>query len=36
MANAIAAALDDLNVQPLELPLSPDRIWRLVQRARLR
>jgi aerobic carbon-monoxide dehydrogenase large subunit len=36
MANAIAAALGDLNVQPLELPLSPDRIWRLVQRARLR
>lgn len=36
MANAVAAALGDLNVQPLELPLSPDRIWRMVQTARLR
>ena len=36
MANAVAAALGDLNVQPLELPLSPDRIWRMVQTARVR
>ncbi len=31
LANAVAAALRDFNVQPMELPLSPDRIWRLVQ-----
>ncbi len=34
MANAVAAALKDMNVQPLDLPLSPDRIWRMIQRAR--
>ena len=34
VANAVAAALRDLGVQPLELPLSPDRIWRLIQDAR--
>ena len=34
IANAVAAALADLNVQPLELPLTPDRIWRLIERAR--
>jgi aerobic carbon-monoxide dehydrogenase large subunit len=33
IANAVAAALKDFNVQPLDLPLSPDRIWRLVQTA---
>jgi carbon-monoxide dehydrogenase large subunit len=36
IANAVAAALKDFNVQPLELPLSPDRIWRLVQAAKAR
>jgi carbon-monoxide dehydrogenase large subunit len=30
IANAVAAALADLDVQPLELPLSPDRVWRLI------
>jgi aerobic carbon-monoxide dehydrogenase large subunit len=34
IANAVAAALKDFNVQPLDLPLSPDRIWRLVQAAK--
>jgi carbon-monoxide dehydrogenase large subunit len=33
LANAVAAALKTHGVQPLELPLSPDRIWRLVQAA---
>lgn len=33
MANAIADALSHLNVQPMELPLSPPRIWRLVEEA---
>ncbi len=33
MANAIADALSYLNVQPMELPLSPARIWQLVEDA---
>ena len=33
LANAVAAALHDFGVQPMELPLSPDRIWRMVQNA---
>ncbi len=33
LANAVAAALRDFGVQPMELPLTPDRIWRLVQNA---
>ena len=32
MANAVADALSHLNVQPMELPLSPPRIWQLVER----
>ena len=36
IANAIAAALSDFNIQPMELPLSPDRIWRLIEKARAR
>jgi carbon-monoxide dehydrogenase large subunit len=31
LANAVAAALRDFGVQPMELPLSPDRVWRLIQ-----
>jgi carbon-monoxide dehydrogenase large subunit len=31
MANAVANALSSLNVEPRELPLSPTRIWELVQ-----
>src|ERR1700722_11532051 len=33
MANAIAAALSHLNVQPMELPLPPPKIWQMVQNA---
>jgi carbon-monoxide dehydrogenase large subunit len=35
LANAVAAALHDFGVQPMELPLSPDRIWRLIQNVRV-
>jgi CO/xanthine dehydrogenase Mo-binding subunit len=31
MANAIANALSDFGVEPHELPLTPARIWALVQ-----
>jgi aerobic carbon-monoxide dehydrogenase large subunit len=34
MANAVAAALDTLGVQPRELPLSPPRLWKLIQKSR--
>jgi carbon-monoxide dehydrogenase large subunit len=34
IANAIAAALSSLNVQPRDLPLSPPRLWRLIEDAR--
>ena len=34
MANAVANALSSLQVQPRELPLTPTRIWELVQAAR--
>jgi aerobic carbon-monoxide dehydrogenase large subunit len=34
MANAVANALSALGVQPRELPLTPTRIWELVQAAR--
>lgn len=33
MANAVADALSHLNVQPMELPLSPARIWQLAEDA---
>jgi carbon-monoxide dehydrogenase large subunit len=33
MANAIADALSHLNVQPMELPLSPPHIWQMVEEA---
>lgn len=33
IANSVAAALADFNVNPLDLPLSPDRIWRLIHNA---
>jgi carbon-monoxide dehydrogenase large subunit len=32
LANAIAAALASFGVKPNELPLSPPRIWRLLNR----
>jgi carbon-monoxide dehydrogenase large subunit len=34
MANAVADALSHLNVQPMELPLSPPRIWQLIEEAK--
>jgi carbon-monoxide dehydrogenase large subunit len=33
VANAVAAALNSLGVQPRELPLSPPRVWQLIQTA---
>jgi carbon-monoxide dehydrogenase large subunit len=33
VANAVAAALGSLGVQPHELPLSPPRVWQLIQAA---
>jgi aerobic carbon-monoxide dehydrogenase large subunit len=34
IANAVAAALVDFDVEPLELPLSPPKVWRLIEAAR--
>lgn len=34
MANAVAAALSSFGVEPRELPLSPPRIWALLEQAR--
>ena len=34
IANAVASALAPLNVQPRELPLSPSRVWQLIETAR--
>ncbi len=34
VANAIAAALRPLNVEPRDLPLSPPRLWQLIEQAR--
>jgi carbon-monoxide dehydrogenase large subunit len=31
MANAVASALATFGAQPRELPLTPTRIWELVQ-----
>jgi aerobic carbon-monoxide dehydrogenase large subunit len=36
IANAVAAALGSLGVEPRELPLSPPRLWELIQAARTR
>ncbi len=33
IANAVAAALTSLNLEPLALPLSPPRIWALIRGA---
>jgi len=35
IANAVAAALKPLGVQPRELPLSPPRLWTMIEHARL-
>jgi aerobic carbon-monoxide dehydrogenase large subunit len=34
IGNAVASALASLGVQPRELPLSPSRVWELIQKAR--
>jgi aerobic carbon-monoxide dehydrogenase large subunit len=34
VANAVAAALTSFGVQPHELPLSPPRVWQMIQDAR--
>jgi carbon-monoxide dehydrogenase large subunit len=34
IANAVADALSSLGVEPRDLPLSPSRVWQLVQEAR--
>ena len=34
IANAVADALVSLGVEPRELPLSPPRVWQLIQRRR--
>jgi carbon-monoxide dehydrogenase large subunit len=36
MAKAVANALSTFDVQPRELPLTPTRIWELVQAAKQR
>ncbi|MGD0024938.1 MAG: xanthine dehydrogenase family protein molybdopterin-binding subunit [Xanthobacteraceae bacterium] len=33
IANAVAAALNSLGVEPRELPLSPPRVWQMIQTA---
>jgi carbon-monoxide dehydrogenase large subunit len=33
IANAVAAALSSLKVEPRELPLSPPRVWQLIRDA---
>jgi hypothetical protein len=34
IANAVAAALRPLGIEPRELPLSPPRLWALIAEAR--
>ena len=34
IANAVAAALSSFGVEPNELPLSPPRVWQLIQTSR--
>ena len=34
LANAVANALSSLGVEPNELPLSPPKVWAMVQKAR--
>jgi carbon-monoxide dehydrogenase large subunit len=33
MANAVADALSSFGVEPRDLPLTPARVWQLVQEA---
>jgi carbon-monoxide dehydrogenase large subunit len=34
IGNAVAAALASFGVEPKELPLTPPRIWRLIEEAK--
>jgi carbon-monoxide dehydrogenase large subunit len=34
LSNAVAAALGSLGVEPRELPLTPSRVWKLIQDGR--
>jgi carbon-monoxide dehydrogenase large subunit len=34
LSNAVASALASLGVEPHELPLTPARVWRLIQESR--
>jgi carbon-monoxide dehydrogenase large subunit len=34
IANAVAAALRPFGIEPCELPLSPSRVWELIEAAR--
>jgi len=36
LSNAVAAALSSLGVEPRELPLTPPRVWQLIQEAQSR
>jgi carbon-monoxide dehydrogenase large subunit len=36
LSNAVAAALSSLGVQPKELPLTPTRVWQMIQDAKAR
>jgi carbon-monoxide dehydrogenase large subunit len=36
LANAVASALSSLGVEPRELPLTPSRVWQLIQDAKAR
>ena len=36
IGNAVAAALNSLDVQPCEFPLSPPQVWQLIQDAAAR
>ena len=36
IANAVASALSSLRVEPREMPLSPPRVWELIQAAKAR
>lgn len=36
IGNAVAAALSSFGVEPLELPLSADRVWQMIQDAKAR
>jgi carbon-monoxide dehydrogenase large subunit len=36
ICNAVAAALAPLGIVPRELPLSPSRVWKMIEEARAR